>query len=82
MSGFLGKLVLLVLVIVGVWLVFRAATRSAVPGKAKPRANRAGRQAGAETIEDMRACARCGTYVPAQGGQACGRGDCPLLPRV
>ncbi|HYD98065.1 MAG TPA: hypothetical protein VEH84_01660 [Alphaproteobacteria bacterium] len=29
------------------------------------------------TAEETVKCAVCGTYVPANGGAACGRADCP-----
>ncbi len=78
MMGFLGKLGLLVLVVAVVWAVTRGLARPAPEAKRAP-----GRRSQATAgVEDMRACTRCGTYVPARGAQACDRRDCPLLPGV
>jgi hypothetical protein len=40
--------------------------------------------AGTKGVEDMRACPKCGSYVPVTGAKGCGKAECPAglsLPR-
>jgi len=69
------KLVLLILLIVAVWYVFRWVNPP-------PRGVQRRRPAAARPVhpaleaEELSACAVCGAYV-ALGARSCGRADCP-----
>lgn len=70
MFGFgIAKLLVLAAIIAVVWYGFkwmrRPRTGGRVAGEAPP------------GIEDMDKCALCGTFVPAEGAQDCGRDGCP-----
>jgi hypothetical protein len=77
-----GKLVVLAIIIVVVWNVFRYARRMEAVSRALKREIDLRRQRAAATTtprsiaaEDLAKCARCGAYVAK--GAACGRPDCP-----
>lgn len=73
-----GKVILIVVVIVGVMVAFSVAKRLRPPDQQRaagsppdsaPNAGRANNQSA-----DLKACPRCGTYTQT----ACGKPDCPL----
>ena len=86
MFGFsLPKLLFTILIIAVVWYGFKAlgriqerresTERKAAPGKTARR--KPPPVASDPDTEDMVACPKCGTYVPARGATSCGREDCP-----
>ncbi len=75
MLGFsIGKLIVLAAVIAVVWYGFKWMGR--------PRTGGGGRVADdpPPSIEEMDKCDLCGTFVPAEGAQDCGRDGCPYPP--
>jgi hypothetical protein len=75
-----GKLVVLAIIIVVVWNVFRYARRMEAVSRALRREldlrrHRARPAPRGIAAEDLAKCARCGAYVSK--GAACGRADCP-----
>ncbi len=72
-----GKLLVLVLIIVGVWYGFKLFSRleSARKGELKDEGRKPARK-GPEA-EEMVSCPVCGTYVPSSNAGSCGRPDCP-----
>ncbi len=83
MFGFsLPKLVFTVLVVVVVFYGFKAISQlqERREKRVADRASARGTDAAAKRsagVEDMVACATCGTFVPARSARSCGRGDCP-----
>jgi hypothetical protein len=88
MFGFsLSKLIVLVLVGIGAWYLFRMLA-GPNPSKEGPRPNAQSRgrpgpgaanSAPSRTLdaEDMVRCPVCGTYVAAKGARACDNSACP-----
>lgn len=85
MFGFtLSKLVVLGLMALGAWYLFRMLASPNPPPSNQPRPNaqareRAGPTAPSRTLEaeDMVRCSVCGTYVAAKGAKACDNPACP-----
>ncbi len=83
MFGFsLPKLVFTVLVVVVVFYGFKAISQlqERREKQVADRASARGTDAAAKRsagVEDMVACATCGTFVPTRSARSCGRGDCP-----
>ena len=77
-----GKLVVLVVIVVLVWSMFKHARRIEevkTTFRREMAARRRSSTAKRPTIaaEDLVKCDRCGSYVAAQGASPCGRADCP-----
>lgn len=79
----LSKLLVLAAVVLVVWYGFKIVNRldNARKSEAKLRAyerqkEEESRQARGE-VEEMKACTKCGAYVPASNPANCGRSDCP-----
>ena len=83
MFGFsLPKLIFTVLVVVVVFYGFKAISQlqERREKQVADRASARGTDAAAKRsagVEDMVACATCGTFVPTRSARSCGRGDCP-----
>jgi len=83
MFGFsLPKLVFTILVVVVVFYGFKAISQlqERREKRVADRASARGADAAAKrsaSVEDMVACATCGTFVPTRSARSCGRGDCP-----
>jgi uncharacterized protein len=87
MLGFsLSKLIVLALIGLGAWYLFRML--AGLPANQQPRPNAQARSrpgpgaanstAGrAQDAEDMVRCSVCGTYVAAKGAKACDNPACP-----
>lgn len=73
MFGF-GKLLVLLIVVVGVWYGYKLVGRRERERKRKVREQRRQRK---EAVGEMTKCPVCDTYVVASGAQNCGRADCP-----
>ena len=75
MLGFgLGKLLVLVAVVVGVWYGFKLVSRLE---RARKRQVRENRNQGTDSVGKMEKCPVCDTYVVASDPGNCGRPDCP-----
>ena len=75
MLGFgLGKLIVLVAVVVGVWYGFKLVSR--LERERKRRVKEQGRQS-TDSAGKMEKCSVCDTYVVASTAQDCGRDGCP-----
>jgi hypothetical protein len=85
-----SKLILLIVIIVGVWYLFRflgqvdkarqRAAREAAraaPGAGRRQARRDARGSVAQ-VEDTLKCRACASYVPVRSPSRCGRADCPF----
>jgi ribosomal protein L32 len=80
MFGFsLAKLIVLAAIIAAVWYGFKWVNRYQQVQSAKAARSAARREKAdaAPATEELIACPRCGTYVPAHNARACGRADCP-----
>jgi len=85
MFGFsLSKLLVLGLMALGAWYLFRmlAGPTSPPSNPSRPNAQareRGGSRAPSRTVEaeDMVRCSVCGTYVPSKGAKACDNPACP-----
>ena len=71
----LGKVLLLGLVVVGLWIAFRMFGRKRRSIGDGARRGRGG--GGRIAAEDMVACPRCGVFVSARRAVPCQRTDCP-----
>lgn len=75
MFGFgLGKLIVLVLVIVGIWYGFKLVSR--LERERKRRISEQ-RSQDTESVDKMERCPVCDTYVVAATARNCGRDGCP-----
>lgn len=75
MLGFgLGKIILLVLIVLGVWYGFKLFTRLEQNRKRQLSESRAKQP---ENSGQMEKCKVCGTYVIASGAANCGKEGCP-----
>lgn len=76
-----GKLVVLAVVVLVVWYGYKYTQRIEAVRQAVRREMAARRQSPSappgRAAEDLVKCERCGAYVAAQSGGACGRADCP-----
>ena len=78
-----GKLVVLAIIIAVVWSAFKYARRIDEIRRAARREMAARGQTAASgrgsvrAAEDLVKCQRCGSFVAAVSGAACGRADCP-----
>ena len=64
------KWLVLALIVAGVWYGFKAISRR---NRARTAEDQRARN---EAVEDMTACATCGTYVTPEQGN-CGKDNCP-----
>jgi hypothetical protein len=73
----LGKALLLVVIVLGVWYAFKLYNRLEAARRSEQikGAMKSGR---APSRLDTVECPRCGTYVPADARPGCERRDCPL----
>ena len=77
-GGFLGKLLLLVLVVAAVWFGWRYVQRLQQTLAKREEPKRAPKpEPRGIASEDMVKCRACGAYVAAAAGR-CGRADCPF----
>ncbi len=75
MFGFgLGKLLVLVVVVVGVWYGFKLVSRLERERKRRVREDR---KQQTDSVDEMKKCPVCDTYVVSSGARNCGRADCP-----
>jgi len=75
MFGFgLGKLLVLVILVVGVWYGFKLVGRRE---RERKRQVREDRKQAKDSVGEMEKCPVCETYVVSSGPGNCGRADCP-----
>jgi uncharacterized protein len=75
------KFLVFIVLVVSLWYVMRwiqeAAVSRRVDQRSADRATGSPRQQTVPRATDMKACSRCGAYVPAEFPTSCGRQDCP-----
>jgi hypothetical protein len=68
----------IVLIVIGVLACFVWRGRQERLAEEEAAKREALAKAAGKGVQDMRACAKCGAYVPASDAKSCGKEDCPV----